>query len=457
MTAVAPFARTRLVAGLSTVGVIACGWWLARTDDVALDHTFLLVLCAAAVVAALALIDIEGTVFLGASLVPNVCAVAALGPAGAAVVAAVGEVAVLAVDRYRWTAFPLNLFSSVAPNVVAAVTFQALAPSSHGLAYYLVLVGIALACVVLNTTLVTCLSGLEQGLPIFSRLWGFRRLAPILGINIALAISAVAVYDHEGSVASIFVLAGILAFVYLAKQIAAEREHLARIMALAAERGNLVTQILEAEDRQRRRVAEVLHDDVIQALLVARQELDAVREATPSECAERATDAVTAALAQVRGAIAGTHPSALDRLGLAAAVAMVAETEAARCGTKFDVRVSGPVPAQYDRLLFSTARELIANIGRHAAAALASVTIFLRDRQIVLEVWDDGVGITSDARDAAARRGHIGLSAVEERVQAISGTFCIARRPEGGTCAVVTLPIPANAVTGTPLAEAGVL
>jgi two-component system NarL family sensor kinase len=103
----------------------------------------------------------------------------------------------------------------------------------------------------------------------------------------------------------------------------------ARITALADERGELVAQALAAEERERRRLAEVLHDEAVQNLLLARQELAEARRGDPAAL-DRAHDAVSATVEQLRGEISELHPHLLDHAGLAAALGAVAEQQARR-------------------------------------------------------------------------------------------------------------------------------
>jgi len=96
-----------------------------------------------------------------------------------------------------------------------------------------------------------------------------------------------------------------------------------RIDQLAALRGRLVAEALDAEDRERRRLAEALHDEAIQNLLAARQELGEA-ERGDGESLWRARVGVDRTVDQLRTAIFELHPHLLESAGLPAALEAVA-------------------------------------------------------------------------------------------------------------------------------------
>ena len=105
-----------------------------------------------------------------------------------------------------------------------------------------------------------------------------------------------------------------------------------RLRALADERGRLVAQALTAEDRERQRLAELLHDDAIQNLLVARQELRDHHRRHDEDSYRRADEALAVTVDRLRGEIFELHPYVLDHAGLRAALTAHAESAARRAG-----------------------------------------------------------------------------------------------------------------------------
>jgi hypothetical protein len=149
------------------------------------------------------------------------------------------------------------------------------------------------------------------------------------------------------------------------------------IASLATSRGRLVAQALDAEDRARRRLAEALHDDALQNLLAARQLLDA----GDAESAALAREGLDEGVAQIRRAVFDLHPYLLEQAGLRAALQAVAERAGRRAGFSATVEVDPRAEGLRDALLFSVARELLANAAKHSAARDVQVSVFRLGRR----------------------------------------------------------------------------
>ena len=212
-----------------------------------------------------------------------------------------------------------------------------------------------------------------------------------------------------------------------------------RIGQLAADRRRLVAQALETEDRERRRLAEELHDHAIQNLLVARQELD---DGAPDVSGiARAREGVDRTLRQLREAAFELHPYALEQAGLGAALERVAEQEGGRGGYTSRVAVSAEATGVHDQLLFSVARELLVNTAKHGEANFVSLVVERAGNEIVLEVADDGKGIDPARRATALLEGHIGLASITERIESLGGTITISTAAHRGTTVRAALPV----------------
>jgi two-component system NarL family sensor kinase len=206
---------------------------------------------------------------------------------------------------------------------------------------------------------------------------------------------------------------------------------------LARSRGRLVAQALAAEDTARRRLAEALHDDALQNLLAARQELGAGDAASLDLVREGLDQTVV----QLRQAVFDLHPYLLDQSGLHAALQAIAERAGRRAGFTTEISVEPSAEGVADQLLFSIARELLANAAQHSRAHHVRVAV-RRDRdRVELIVADDGIGIPAGAVDVAPRAGHIGLASSAERTEAVGGRFTVSRGERGrGTTVRVSVP-----------------
>jgi two-component system, NarL family, sensor kinase len=214
----------------------------------------------------------------------------------------------------------------------------------------------------------------------------------------------------------------------------------AAIAALAQERGELAAQVLTAEQQERRRLAELLHDESVQTLALAQQELGDYHRTAREASFDRARAAIAQALGQLRGEIFELHPYLLDHAGLEATLAAIAERVARRMGARITVTVDPDATGPYDELVVVLVRELLANAAKHSAAANVAVAVTSAPGGVEVEVRDDGVGVDRGRRAEALHAGHIGLASCERRVQAIGGEFVVAGAPARGTTVRVTLP-----------------
>ncbi|HEX2414592.1 MAG TPA: ATP-binding protein [Thermoleophilaceae bacterium] len=216
------------------------------------------------------------------------------------------------------------------------------------------------------------------------------------------------------------------------------RERTRRIDALAASRNRLVAQALEAEDRERRRLAEALHDESIQNLLAARQELGGGAESKPDLDFVRA--GLDRTVKQLRDAVFELHPYVLEHGGLGPALRAVAEQHGRRHGFEHHVEVDSAAAGLEDQLLFSVGRELITNAAKHADAGRVTVHVRRHPEEIELEVSDDGRGIDQTALRLTPLAGHLGLASCAERIEAVGGRFEIVGRSGQGATARALVP-----------------
>jgi PAS domain S-box-containing protein len=222
---------------------------------------------------------------------------------------------------------------------------------------------------------------------------------------------------------------------------AAQAEQLAE---LAEQRGRLVAQALDAGDRERRQVADTLHDEVLQHLLFARLELSSGGSDRDGESTLRVRSSMEEAVRVLRGVIGGLHPVTLAHAGLGAAIDSLAAEHRQRTGLRTDVEVDPAAHGRQDRLVLSLARELLTNVVKHADAGRAAVTVGLdADGALRLEVADDGCGLAPDAFESALARGNVGLANVRERVAALRGSIDVSRGL-GGRGARIAIRLPSG-------------
>jgi two-component system NarL family sensor kinase len=275
------------------------------------------------------------------------------------------------------------------------------------------------------------------------------RLRP--GVTLRWSAAAVVAYallsvahpsaGDEGATGRLLSQAGYLAWIGLAATLlsSALARRDAAIARLAEERGQLAAHALTAEQRERRRLAELLHDESVQTLSLARHELVDYQRTGREVSFERARAAIQETMAQLRGQIFELHPYVLDHAGLSAALRTIADRYAA--GSEITVAIDPAAGGHHDELIVVVARELLANAAKHSGAAHVVVTVAADVERVELEVRDDGTGFDAARRSAALREGHIGLASAEQRVRAAGGELQVDSSPGRGTTVRVLLPL----------------
>jgi two-component system NarL family sensor kinase len=272
------------------------------------------------------------------------------------------------------------------------------------------------------------------------------RLQVVADPPLALATGLTAfVYATNGTGALTVLVALQLIFIFMAREVVQSQEravalerHSKELLALHESRSRLVGQVLAAEESERRRLAEALHDDAMQNLLAARQDLDLTPGASD---VARARGGIDTTIDQLREAIFELHPAVLEHAGLAAAIEAVAERHARRSGFDVVLELDSFEGSEHDRLIFTVCRELLGNVAAHAHASEVSVALHSRLDRVVLEVRDNGCGFETSDLPTALERGHIGLASASERIEALRGSFEIESGVAGGTVVRATIPL----------------
>jgi two-component system, NarL family, sensor kinase len=209
---------------------------------------------------------------------------------------------------------------------------------------------------------------------------------------------------------------------------------------LAAERSRLLADALEAEQRERRALAEGLHDHALQNLLSIRHELEEAAEQTSHPALQRADGAVTETVRQLRDAVFELHPYVLDEAGLKAGLRSLAQRAAERAGLALELDLRYDDGHEHEALLFSAARELVSNVVRHANAERLTVRLVETADAVELTVEDDGRGFGPDRLRERLAEGHVGLASHRVRVEAAGGSIAVASTPDAGTGVTIRLP-----------------
>ena len=211
------------------------------------------------------------------------------------------------------------------------------------------------------------------------------------------------------------------------------------------ERARFAEQLVEAQERERERIARDLHDGVSQRLASLGFHLSAALESlgdgesSATVEIDKARSLSVSALDEARAAITGLRPPVLDDLGLAAALHSLSATMP---GVDVVVQADTDVdiPRHVETCIFRVTQEALQNISKHAEAAHAWISLGRRGDRLVLEVADNGVGVHSGVSSRSAHDSY-GMQSMRERAEMVGGTVRFRTRSGGGTVVQLTLPL----------------
>ena len=199
------------------------------------------------------------------------------------------------------------------------------------------------------------------------------------------------------------------------------------------------------EDRERRRIAVDLHDEVVQTLAASQMKIEMLRQ-TDGEERQAGLDDLHGLLDRVkrelRTLIFELSPPVLHDLGLVAGLRWLADQLEKEHGLRVSLESEGDceVPDEVLRTtLFRCLRELLLNVARHAGTHAAVVSLRRDGTQLSLAVADRGRGFEPSAAGAGQRLG-FGLFSIGECLSQAGGTFDIESAPGQGTRCVLAVP-----------------
>lgn len=210
----------------------------------------------------------------------------------------------------------------------------------------------------------------------------------------------------------------------------------------------LSSRILTLQDDERRRIARELHDSLGQYLVGLKLNLD-ILKGSPArpELWSQATEILEQCVSEVRTLSCLLHPPMIEELGLVSSARWFVDGLSQRTGIR--VSLDSPrglprLPAVIELVLFRGLQEALTNVHRHSEASVAEVLIRQDLRQVVLEVRDNGRGISPDLLARFAQTGAgmgIGLSGMRERVRELGGEMKLEAAGNAGTWLRIALPL----------------
>ena len=202
---------------------------------------------------------------------------------------------------------------------------------------------------------------------------------------------------------------------------------------------------------ERKRLAREIHDTLIQGFASIVVNLEAAEGSLgefPGPYARHLDEARATARegrSEARRIVWALRPGALDGAPLPDALARLAGRWSKATGVRAEVAVTGeavPLSTEAEVTLLRVAQEALNNVGKHARAGRAVLTLSYMGDNVTLDVTDDGAGFeTEGATVEPGPDGGFGLGAMRERVEGVGGTLLVESEVGGGTTLAVGLPV----------------
>jgi two-component system, NarL family, sensor kinase len=216
------------------------------------------------------------------------------------------------------------------------------------------------------------------------------------------------------------------------------------LVGLKRQRRRISSQVLRAQEDERRRMARELHDSTSQMLVSLRFDLSRLARGNVGEEASAIVEEAKKSLDEIQREIRTfsfiAHPPSLTAHSLSIALQNLAIGFAHRTGLEIEVDVvdTGEASASVEAAIYRLSQEALTNIHRHAGAKRAIIRLIGRKDCLHLIVGDDGVGISDIDKRTAGSIG-VGVMGMKERVHELGGRILI-RRAVQGTVLTVSLP-----------------
>jgi PAS domain S-box-containing protein len=210
------------------------------------------------------------------------------------------------------------------------------------------------------------------------------------------------------------------------------------------QRRELAQRLESAQEEERRRIAQDIHDDPIQVMSALDLRLRMLAD-DPSQVTPAALDELEKIVAEsvdrLRSLLFELWPTALEHEGLVASLRLYLDHSASARGWSVEMvdELATEPPREVGSVLYRIAQEAIVNARKHADARTISVSVADAGDGVAVRITDDGVGFNV-AEGLEPRPGHMGLTTMVERAELLGGWCRITSSPDAGTTIECWLP-----------------
>lgn len=225
----------------------------------------------------------------------------------------------------------------------------------------------------------------------------------------------------------------------------------AEVVTQSEQLRSLSTNLLQAQDEERRHIARELHDSAGQILAALTinldQGMDEARQTAP-QLVPRLDEIHHLAhqlLREIRTVSYLLHPPLLDEAGLSSALSWYVQGVIERSGIQVDLDMDSSferLPKGIELAIFRLAQECLTNVHRHSGSKTASIRVARNGSSVRVEVRDQGKGISPDRLlDIQSKHSGVGIMGIRERLRELNGEMSI-DSTAAGTTITATIPIP---------------
>jgi signal transduction histidine kinase len=217
-------------------------------------------------------------------------------------------------------------------------------------------------------------------------------------------------------------------------------ETITELERVDGQRRHLLQGLVRAQEDERTRLANDIHDDPLQKLVSIKMRVELLQRAGDhAEELSEIHDTMRSCITSLRFMLFDLRPPILDERGLAPALERFIEQSAFEATTSIRDEVTSQIDPETRVVLYRIAQETLTNAKKHADASHIAIRLQERDGGIQMRISDDGVGFRLEDV-AEARAGHLGLGSMRERAEMAGGWCTLYSLPGAGTTLEVWLP-----------------